>query len=91
MEVSVTEIELDNGISAGIHLRVAGPDGIPTFEEHSARLDRGIRLDDWAAMTVEEKAIIIAQRRIQRAMENIQADAEIKRSKRKMKGKGPRA
>jgi hypothetical protein len=41
-------------------------------------------------MSVEEKAIVIAARRIQRAMENIQADAEIKKSKKKMKKPGTR-
>lgn len=82
----VSEIELDNAVSAGISLRTLGPDTVPPHEEHEARLERGIRLAEWAAMDMFEKALIIANRRTRIAIENLQADAEIKRAKQAARG-----
>ena len=75
-------MELDNAISAGIELRTLGPDIVPPHEEHEARLERGIRLAEWAQMDVYEKALIIASRRTRVAISNLQADAEIKNARR---------
>lgn len=85
----VSEVEIENGISAGVTLRSLGPDTVPPHEEHEARLERGIRLSEWSEMDVFEKALLIANRRIRIALANIQADAEIKQHKR-MANKGPR-
>ena len=87
MDESVTRIELDNGISAGIRLGSLGADMVPTFEEHSARLERGISVKDWYAMEPMERAFVVAIRRIENAMKNHQAEAEIKHAKRNAKGK----
>lgn len=56
---------------------------MPVYEEHTARLERGYGLDAWQTMDPFEKAMIIAQRRIQIALENLQAEAQIKAAKRK--------
>lgn len=58
---------------------------VPIYEEHSARLERGISLDAWDQMRMEEKAFIIAMRRVKLAMQNIQNEAEIRVSQRKRK------
>jgi hypothetical protein len=58
---------------------------VPTFEEHLARLERGINLETWSRMDVEEKAIIIAVRRMSKAVDNLQAEAEIAKSESKDK------
>lgn len=55
---------------------------VPVFEEHSARLERGIGLEDWYRMDVDERALVIAHRRIRNQAENLQAEAEIRKSKR---------
>jgi hypothetical protein len=39
-------------------------------------------LADWSSMELEERALVIANRRIRIANENLQADAEIKAAKR---------
>jgi len=61
---------------------------VPLHEEHTARLERGITLDDWSKMELEEKALVIANRRIRIAVDNLQADAEIKSAKRNAKRGG---
>lgn len=82
MSVSVTSIELDNAVSAGVQLRAFGREMVPLYEEHTARLESGTNLREWEAMDEMEKAIVIAQRRIRMALENLQADAQIKAAKR---------
>lgn len=84
-ELPITEIELDHGVSAGIHLRSMGAGLIPIYEEHTARLERGIDLQEWAAMNVTEKALIVAVRRIRIAERNLQSEAEIAKSERDAK------
>lgn len=85
VDESVTRIELDNAVSAGIQLGSLGPDMVPLFEEHSARLERGIGLDAWYKMEPMERAMIVAQRRLENAMKNLQAEAEIRKAKRDAK------
>lgn len=80
LEVSVTKIELDYGVSAGINLRSLGQGMVPVFEEHEARTEADKSMDEWYAMSPMERAFIVAQRRIRIAMKNIQAEAEIKKS-----------
>jgi hypothetical protein len=66
-------------------LRKLGLDLVPIFEEQTARLGRGISLDDWGRMTETEKALIIAQRRIVTQMKNLQTEAEIRKAKQESK------
>lgn len=75
---------MDHGISANLWLSSFSPGLVPVYEEHSARLERGINLDSWANMQVEEKALIVAIRRTKRAEENLLAEAEIEKSERKV-------
>lgn len=84
-EVPVTEIELDYGISAGIHLQSIGTDMVPLQEEHDARLERGIDLNTWCGMDVLEKALIVAHRRNRIAIQNLHTEAEIRKAERDAK------
>jgi hypothetical protein len=68
-------------VSAGIGLRALSAGMVPIYEEHSARLDRGISVDAWLNMTETEKALIIASRRIATQMQNLQTEAEIRKAK----------
>ena len=83
VEVSVTQIELQHGVSAGIHLRSLSEGMVPLHEEHEARLERGILLKQWEEMEYLEKALIVAQRRIRIAVHNLQTEAEINEMERK--------
>ena len=87
LEVSVTQIELENGISAGIHWRALTEDMVPAHEEHEARLERGLRLREWEEMHYTEKALIIAARRIRMAVRNLQSEAEGREMERRAKRK----
>lgn len=88
IQIPITQIEVDNGVSAGVQLKALGPGMVPIHEEHEARLGRGIGLEDWMNMDVFEKALVIANRRVRIAQGNLQADAEIKDAKRKSGGGG---
>lgn len=83
VDESITRIELDHGVSAGIRLGSLGEDMVPLFEEHTARLERNIRLKDWYEMEPMERAMVVAVRRLDNAMKNHQAEAEIRHSKNK--------
>ena len=58
---------------------------VPVQEEHEARLERNIGLDDWGRMVMMEKALIIANRRIRIAIQNLNNEAEIKKMERESK------
>lgn len=81
VDTPITEIELEHGISAGIQQRIGASGLVSTYEEHEARLTRGYNVNDWYALDPLERAICVAQLRISRAMENQQAEAEIRHSK----------
>jgi len=55
---------------------------VPIFEEHEARLERGISLTDWYALDVDERALVIAARRVRIQVQNLQSEAEIRKSNR---------
>lgn len=57
-------------------------------EEHSARLERGIRMQEWSGMDYWEKVLIIAHRRLTMAIHNLQEDAQISEMERKVKRTG---
>lgn len=84
---SVTRAELTHNISAGIRWGALGADMVPTFEETSARLERGYSVEAWSKMDAMEKAIVIAQRRIDIAVKNLQAEAEMRDAKRRQRTK----
>lgn len=80
-------MELDHGVSAGVSLRLLGKGLVPIFEEHEARIRAGISLEKWGEMSETEKALIIAVRRADRAMKNLQTEAEIRKMEREAKRK----
>lgn len=85
----VTQIELDHGVNVGVRLRTFFGEGmVPIFEEQSARLEAGIRVEEWSRMDRMEKALIVAHRRIRIAMQNLQAEAEIKKAESESKKHG---
>lgn len=86
-EESITRIELDHGISAGIRWGAIGADMVPTFEEHATRLESRYEIEKWYALDPMERAIIVAVRRIDIAAKNQQSEAEIRESKRNAKRK----
>lgn len=72
-------------MSAGIRLRSLGIGMVPLYEEHEARLERDIDLAHWERMEADEKAFIVAMRRIRIAIGNLQTEAEIRNAERKRK------
>lgn len=72
-------------MSAGIRLRSLGIGMVPVYEEQEARLERNISMRQWEEMTVDEKALIVAMRRIRIAMQNLQTEAEIRDAERNKK------
>ena len=88
IDKSVTQVELEYGVYSGVKLRSYGDDMVPMYEEHAARLEAGFRLDEWGTMPLFEKALIVAQRRISIAMQNLQTEAEIRRAKQEARRTG---
>lgn len=78
-----------HAVYPGVDLKkFLGEDVIPPYEEHTARLERGLSLDAWGRMGKWEKALLIAQRRIENAVANLQSEAQIDASKKNLpKGK----
>lgn len=72
-------------MQTGAELRAIGNDMVPLYEEHTARLEARIRIHEWEGMDMMEKALVIAQRRIQIALENLQAEAQIHAAQRNTK------
>lgn len=87
LQESVTRIELNNAVSAGISWGMIGTDMVPIFEEHIARLERGYRLEEWYELSPMERALVVAIRRVDNASKNLQAEAEIEKAKRDAKKK----
>ena len=77
----ITKIEPKNIVVTGIQWGSLGVEMVPIFEEQSARLERGFSIQSWIDMDPIERAMIVAIRRIDNSMKNIQADAEIAASK----------
>lgn len=80
---SVTRIEPDHAVSAGIRWGSIADDMVPLFEEHAARIAANYSLAEWMALEPLERAMVIAVRRIENAMHALQTEAEIKDAKRK--------
>lgn len=78
-------MELDDPVYSGIKLKSLIEGMVPVYEEQAARAERGISMDDWVAMPLHEKAMIIALRRVGRAMANLQSEAEARHLERKVK------
>ena len=81
-------MELEYGVYSGVRLKSLGDGMVPLFEEHEARLERGIGLDEWGAMSLFEKSLLIAHRRVKIAMQNLQSEAEIRQSEQKARRAG---
>ncbi len=81
VEYPVTELELDHAVYSGVTQKASGIDLVTIQEEQEARIEADIRLEEWSAMDVFEKALLIAVRRNKNAIANQQAEAEIKKSK----------
>lgn len=90
LDLPVTRVELEFGVSAGVQLRAMAGGMVPIYEEHEARLERGIPLETWGQMDVDEKALLIANRRIRNQLANLQAEAEIRAQKREARKYKPR-
>lgn len=58
-----------------------GPDMVPIFEEQATRVEFRYTMQTWMALDPLEKAMNIAIRRVENAMKNIQADAEIRNAR----------
>ena len=82
LTIPVTDVELDHAVNPHVELRVLGQAMVPIFEEHSARLDAGLRIAEWEGMDGWEKALVVAQRRMKNALENIQSEAQIEAARR---------
>jgi len=78
---NVTEIELDHGVSAGIGLRSFGNGMISVFEVQNVRVQNKLSLDEWDEIPYMERVILVAVNRINRAMSNLQAEAELRSTK----------
>ena len=79
---NVTKAQLSHTVNAGIRWGALGADMVPIFEEQSARLEKNYTLETWGALDPMEKAILIAQRRINISIQNLQAEAEMRAAKR---------
>lgn len=79
----VTRVELNEAINAGIMWGRIGNDMVPIFEEHSTRIERGRSVEEWYALPRMERAMMIAVRRINVSMQNLNAEAEIEAARRK--------
>lgn len=90
VQEDITRIELDNGVSAGIYWRSLGAGMVPIYEEHMARLERNISMENWYQMEPMERAMIVAIRRIDNASKGHQAEAEARKMKRDSAMRGKR-
>lgn len=79
LDIAITKIELEHGISAGIGLQTWFEELIPPFEEHAARLEMRFTQAEWDGMDYWDKVIIVAHRRTRLAMHNLQEEAQIKK------------
>ena len=78
---NVTEIELDHGVSAGIGLRSFGNGMISVFEVQNVRIQNKMSLSEWDDIPYMERVILVAVNRINRAISNLQAEAELRSTK----------
>lgn len=58
------------------------PGMIPIFEEQETRLERGFSLAEWAVLDYWEKVLLVAVRRTERSIKNLQSEAEIEQMRR---------
>jgi len=82
---SVTKAQLDGGPATGLQWGALGAGMVPTFEEQAARLDKNMTLEQWGALDPMERALLIAQRRIDAAIRAVQEEAAARQAKRKAK------
>lgn len=87
LDVNVTRVELSDTVSAGIRWNAFDNGMVPFFEEHTIRLENHYSVEAWYALPAMERAICIARKRIDIAIQNLQSEAEIKRAKQQAKKK----
>lgn len=90
IDLPVTAIELEYAVYSGAKLKILAEGMVPVFEEHEARVERGLSLEAWGTMPLYEKAMIIAIRRTNIALQNLQNEAEIRDAERKAKRRNKR-
>lgn len=83
--VSITRIDLQHGVSSGVSWGIISEGMVPVFEEQLSRIEANYKLDEWMNMEPIEKSMIIAVRRLRIAMENQQAEAEVRNAKQSAK------
>jgi len=84
---NVTGVELEHGISAGIHLRSLGKGMVSVFEEQDVRIENKMSLTEWDELPYMERVILVAMVRTKRAIDNLQTEAKIREEER-MANKG---
>jgi len=84
---NVTGVELEHGISAGIHLRSLGKGMVSVFEEQDVRIENRMSLTEWDELPYMERVILVAVMRTKNAISNLQSEAEIRDGERKSKGR----
>jgi len=77
---SVTKAQLDNGPATGLQWGSLGVGMVPIFEEHAARLDRNMTLEQWGALDPMERALLVAQKRIDYAIRAVQEEAAARKA-----------
>lgn len=84
----VTRVELERRVNAGIQWRSIGDGMVPIFEEHSVRIQRNFTVEQWEKLEPMERAIVIAEHRIDNAMKGHYAEAESRQMRQDAKRKG---
>lgn len=82
---SVTRIDLTYAVSAGISWGSIGEGMVPIFEEQITRLENKYTIQEWSETDPMERAIMVATRRIENAMKNLQSEAEIRAVKKQQR------
>lgn len=88
IDLPVTAIELEHAVYSGAKLKILAEGMVPVFEEQEARVERGLSLETWGSMPLYEKALIIAIRRTNISLQNLQNEAEIRDAERKARKNG---
>ena len=90
VDLPVTAVELEYAVYSGAKLKILAEGMVPVFEEQETRVERGLSLEAWGAIPLYEKALIIAIRRTNIALQNLQNEAEIRDAERKARKKNRR-
>jgi len=81
IDEEISRVELNDQVNAGIRWRSIATDMVPIFEEQTVRLERGYTIERWYALDEMERAIMIAQKRIENISKGHQNEAEQEHAK----------